>query len=66
VIYGSGLGSSVPGTPAPVPVLYRSQLLAFGEAQRFQLGSRTIAAIWIIALAMLAALIAAGFYSLAL
>jgi len=34
--------------------------------QRFQTGSRTTIAIWIITLAIFAVLIAAGFYSLAL
>jgi hypothetical protein len=41
-------------------------MLAISEPQRFQMGSRTTIAIWIITLAILAVMIAAAFYALAL
>jgi hypothetical protein len=42
------------------------EMLAISEPQRFQMGSRTSLAIWIITLAILTVIIAAAFYSLAL
>jgi hypothetical protein len=42
------------------------ELAVAGSIQKFRMGSRTMLAIWIIGLAILAALIAAGFCSLAL